>query len=311
MAETTYSYTISTDFPKLGGGAPSGNGVCNSTKLDEAIRASSIVTALNRIDTNGDDCDIVFNAALSVEDKTILDGDTVGPVGGIIASTDNTPSKALMQVDIENFASVENTSEGHVVPRVVIQPGRTGYYMCDRDIRVSTAIVDSSALEDLKVNPSTNKQEPWGEVSLVGCYKMSGADYIECVDQADADTNAVLTIFDYLAINQTTDSPIEYDFKGGALWSDASLTGDLWKHRMYAVMAPNLPVAIGGGVRFFDGYLYPYQGKWQEAVNTLSLKVDPSQSVEAARIRFWIFYPEGAKQNHVLRVMTYRKPETN
>ena len=72
----------------------------------------------------------------------------------------------------------------------------------------------------------------------------------------------------------------------------------------------NIPAAYGGSCRFFDGYLYPYQGIWQEAINTLALTIDPSVTIEAARVRFWITYPAGAKQNHVLRVITYRKPET-
>jgi len=183
--------------------------------------------------------------------------------------------------------------------------------MCDRDIKVNTAIyADADACEDLKVNVSDNKQVDWDEVSFVGCFKKSGDDYVACDDQTDADTNAVLSIYDYVAVNQGDNGPIEYDFKGGCLWSDCDLVEPKWEHRMYAMMAPNLPPSMGGGVRFFDGYLYPYEGKWQECINSLALTIDPSLSVEAARVRFWIYYPAGAKQSHVLRVITYRKPQT-
>jgi hypothetical protein len=293
MAATKYTYSVSQDFP---------NQKVNPDLLTEQIQDSAIVTALDYINVTGDDCDIWFKDALSAGDKTILDT--------LVANHSGAPTPAQTEkVDVENFATIEDPTK--VVQRVVVQPGRTGYFMCDRDIKINTGVVGADSFQDLKVNSSDNKQESWGEVSLVGCYKLDSGNYVACADQADADTNAVLSVYDYVAINQTTDAAIEYDFKGGALWSDASLVADVWEHRMYAMLAPNIPAASGGSVRFFDGYLYPYQGKWQECVNSLSLKIDPSQSVEAARIRFWIYYPAGAKQNHVLRIITYRKPETN
>lgn len=299
MAETTYNYIISTDFPE---------GAVNTSKLQIEIQASAIVTALNRVDTSGDNIDIVFNAALSSGDKTILDGDTTDPCGGLIAAHDNTPTTDSVRVEVDNMATLANPEKD--VQRVGVQPARTGYYMCDRDIKINTATMGSDSLQDLKVNKTTHQEENWGEFNLVGCYKKVDGDYVACDDQTDADSNAVLSIYDYIALNQTTEEAVEYDFKGGCLWSDSALEEPVWEHRMYAVMAPNIPPSFGGSCRFFDGYLYPYQGKWQECVNSLGLIIDPSLTVEAARIRFWFFYPAGVKQNHVLRIVTYRKPET-
>jgi len=228
-------------------------------------------------------------------------------------SHDIDPSKTTIEdevveskVDINNMATLQSPLKD--IQRVAVQPGRTGYYMCDRDIKINTAMVGDSSFEDLKINTSDNTQENWGEFSLVACNKLVDGIYIPCVDQTDADTNAVMSIYDYIAINQSTEATIEYDFKGKCLWSDNSLVEPVWEHRMYAVMAPNIPAAYGGSCRFFDGYLYPYQGTWQEAVNSLALTIDPSVTIEAARIRFWILYPAGAKQNHVLRIITYRLP---
>jgi hypothetical protein len=87
MSEQAYPYTISTDFP---------GGAVNSDKLKAEIQASTIVTALERVDVNvsGDSVDIVFKEALSAGDKTILDGDVTGPAGGLIAAHDNTPNAA-------------------------------------------------------------------------------------------------------------------------------------------------------------------------------------------------------------------------
>jgi hypothetical protein len=60
---TKYTYSIATDFP--------GTGLA-SDRMDQDIRDSSIVTALDRIDVAGDVCDIWFKDALSAEDKTTL-----------------------------------------------------------------------------------------------------------------------------------------------------------------------------------------------------------------------------------------------
>jgi len=65
MAETTYSYSLTDDFP---------GGEINSVNLTAEIQESSIVTALERIDVAGDDVGIVFKAALSAGDETTLDG---------------------------------------------------------------------------------------------------------------------------------------------------------------------------------------------------------------------------------------------
>jgi len=64
MAEHTYTYSKATDF----------GGAINSHTLETAIYASSIETALARIDTAGDVVEVVFKAQPSQADKTTLDG---------------------------------------------------------------------------------------------------------------------------------------------------------------------------------------------------------------------------------------------
>lgn len=83
----TYSFTMSTDCP---------SGVCNTAKLDAAIRASAIVSALDYINTGNDTMDIVFKEDLSSEDETILHGDTTDPAGGLIASHDTSATQSLI-----------------------------------------------------------------------------------------------------------------------------------------------------------------------------------------------------------------------
>jgi len=288
---TKYSYLV-TD---------TANDLVDVGALTEEIQDSSITIALDYISVVGNALDIYFKVDLSEGEQTTLDD--------IVAAHTGEPLPDVQTVQPE-VASLQEPHKN--VQRIVIQPGRTDHFMCDRDIKICTSMYAAEdAFEDLKVDLATMKQVPWGEFSLVGCYKEDGAGgYEECDDQIDADTNAVLSVFDYLAIKQSDSSALNYDFKGGCLWSDKDLQGDKWKHRLYAVMAPNIPPSMGGSARFFDGYLYPYEGRWQEAVNSLAIEVDPSQTVEAARTRFFLYYPAGAKNSHVLRIITFRLAES-
>lgn len=74
MAETSYQYTIATDFP---------NGIVDSDRLSREIVAQ-IATTLERIDTDDGVCIVVFVAALSAGEKTTLDGDASPPAAGSI-----------------------------------------------------------------------------------------------------------------------------------------------------------------------------------------------------------------------------------
>jgi hypothetical protein len=65
MAETTYTFSISEDFP---------NGKLNGSRLRSEIQASAIITALERVDSLGDEARIVFKAELSEDDQTALNG---------------------------------------------------------------------------------------------------------------------------------------------------------------------------------------------------------------------------------------------
>ena len=65
MPDTPYNYTIST---------ATANGAVVSSKLEDEIQATSIVTALASVVTTGDILTITFRDALSSGDKTTLDG---------------------------------------------------------------------------------------------------------------------------------------------------------------------------------------------------------------------------------------------
>jgi len=94
---TTYTYSINDDFP---------NSSINQSKFHMEIENSSIVTILIGITIgNNDDpdrVDVIFQSALSAGEKTILDGDTTDPAGGLIAAhdyTDYTPQDLEYYLD--------------------------------------------------------------------------------------------------------------------------------------------------------------------------------------------------------------------
>lgn len=76
---TKYTYSIATD---------TANGIVNSTILKNEIASSSIVIALDYIETGGDVLDIWFKDILSVDDKLTLDTVVAGHQGQAVASSD-------------------------------------------------------------------------------------------------------------------------------------------------------------------------------------------------------------------------------
>jgi hypothetical protein len=222
-------------------------------------------------------------------------------------------------VELGNAAMIDyDDGEGHKVFRFAPQPSTPGYFMCDRDFKLNTGVL-SGSYEDLKVNTSTLERESWNEIELNGVYKndpISG--WIEVDDQDDADTNAELSIWTYQAKHPSTSALIPIDVRGGTLAVDDSLSGETWAHQFYVVMAPDIPVAYGGGVKFFDGYLKPYSNGHMRSVNQLATKLDPEKWVspyttatgtsdgDNTKICAFLYYPKGTKNTHIFRLITYR-----
>lgn len=82
MAETTYTYSIAGD---------TANSKVVASKLQNEIQATStILISLNRVETVGDDLDIIFNAA--------LDSGELGTLDTIVAAHDGVPYTTVTQV---------------------------------------------------------------------------------------------------------------------------------------------------------------------------------------------------------------------
>lgn len=98
MAATKYTYSISGDFT----GLVSPYIRPDTDRLTQEIRESAIVTALDYINTSGDDCDIWFKDALSSGDQTTLDSLVAAHTGeplndGEFAFTDDNYLKVVKE----------------------------------------------------------------------------------------------------------------------------------------------------------------------------------------------------------------------
>lgn len=93
MPETTYTYNLSADFV---------SGKCLTEDLYKEIKATAgITTALVNVALRGDTVDVVFADALSAGEKTLLDGDTLAPAGGLLAANYNLDKiKALKTAEL-------------------------------------------------------------------------------------------------------------------------------------------------------------------------------------------------------------------
>lgn len=101
MAATKYTYSIGTDFTGLEYPVP------NIAALQSEIQNSAIVTAIDYINTVGDDCEIWFKAALSSGDEDMLDA--------LITAHTGAPSEPLLQE-----VSLVGDAEGGIT-RVAVQ----------------------------------------------------------------------------------------------------------------------------------------------------------------------------------------------
>jgi hypothetical protein len=215
------------------------------------------------------------------------------------------PMPKVMKVELSGVALTKD--------KVLVstpQPSTLGWRMCDRDIKIRTSLLTDS-FEDLKVNVATLKKENWNEVSLGGVYKLDGSgNYIPVVDQTDADSTAVLTVWNYQAKKQSNGTVCAYDVRGGMLSIDAVLVPPKNDHLAFVVAAPDIPVSYGGCVRFFDAYLSEYENDLLEVVNPQAVTLDPTLAAAASVLRVYIYHPPGAKQTHILRLIMYRKPDT-
>ncbi len=179
-------------------------------------------------------------------------------------------------------------------------------------VTAATALAggQTDSLSDVKISPTNYTKGEWSELQQVGIYKDDGqGNYVLCDDQTDATANACLSVWRYLAHNQTTGAPQIVEMRDGYMIVDAALTDSL-EHQAYAIGAPQIPAHLGGSVVQFDAYLQYYKGKELGATSPQAKALDPNGQggIAAAELRIYIYYPKTEKNTHVLRLVTYRPP---
>ena len=194
------------------------------------------------------------------------------------------------------------------------QPQRVGYEMCDRDFKITTCkVTQAAAVEDLKLDPVTLQEVAYAgpELALVGVYKAGDPNMVVCSDQADADANGVLSVWEYQAYDQADGTTrIPYNIRNGALVCDPAIpSGERFAHRAYVIGAPGLGQLYY--VRIWDGYLAAHQDGVLDVESPAAKFMDPTPAPGASNaIRVYVRHPQGQSNTHVLWLLTYRPSGT-
>ena len=152
-----YVYSIADDLP---------GGAVNPTKLHAEIVASAIASqTLVGIHGSGDVLTLEFTGDLSAGDKTILDADTTGPAGGLLAGHDNTVDAPTLSVahgeDLtEQTKGGTNFSEAF---RLTFTPEVAGDYIIVWGFFLRTA--SNGKVADVEVELDDTTIIGWGSVS--------------------------------------------------------------------------------------------------------------------------------------------------
>lgn len=305
MSDQTYFYPL-TDFPN-----DHFDGASLAAEIsapDSGITVQLVSTPSGTLIGGVPNCAITFKEAVN----------SLPALDAIVAAHQGNPVVTSDPVEVTNQLARPEDGIVYVVPK----PSLFGSMMCDRDFRLNTGqFAAADAFEDLYVNPATNKQESWGEMQYVGCFKDDGGAMVPCVDQPDADANAILSIWDYCAFAPGTTDQIRYELRDGILYVDPNLFADpaaptlveRFGHVVYAVVAPQIPGSMGGSVRFFDSYLGSDSKSLKvEAISPQAHILDPEGPAGGAGacLRCYMYYPAGTKLSHTMRLVTYRAPGT-
>lgn len=154
MPATKYTYAIATDFS---------SGV-DIDSLEAEIAASSITTALDRIDSDGTNCDIWFASALLTAEKTTLDNDVSPPTGGSIIGdhAGTAPTEIVFHAAsklVEGEVVITQDATWQLLGGVITQPAFFTSNLAAVIGRVSAGVKTSGTTIQLKVTEDDGTTE--------------------------------------------------------------------------------------------------------------------------------------------------------
>lgn len=194
-------------------------------------------------------------------------------------------------------------------------PQGFGLEQCDRDFLIRTAVFDPNdpmaSYEDLRYEPGSNTEAPWGELTHMGVFKLDNDVMVPCTDPADALQNGIMSGWEYQALDRNDgETPILYEVRDASISIDPSLyqAPRTFDHRLYGTMAPDIPLAYGGQIPVFDGYLDAVPAPHViSTTSSVTKPIDPALGPGTNIIRIVVFHPKNTPAVHLVRMVTYRE----
>ena len=208
MALDTKTYSIANDTL---------NGAYAGDSLTSEIQASAIVTALDSINTEDDDLNIVFKDTLSGGDTTILDGIVAAHDGTIIA-------EATTPKDVDG------------VPLSRTKITKTGWHFQAQSVEFTTSTLNSVYNKDVN-------GDDLGYTTIK--FFDENDDELVAGTQIELDTDCIRTEI-------TWEPTSDFEVIGGTLYQSVAPTEDC---RIWIIAVPDVPVIYGGSIPFAEGGL--------------------------------------------------------
>jgi hypothetical protein len=197
------------------------------TRLEQEIRSSAIVTALNYIETVGDQLSIHFKATLSNSDEAILNE--------IVSAHNGAPLPVEAQPVIVVSDPVQKDPDGAAFFRIKAAPAGWTFQLRGFEFKTSNfdSIVNLDAITNVNLKDVTMR-----------LYDSNGN---EILDNSNA-TEAVKTVVDY-------EPAWDYYIKGGFAKILSSPSSDV---RLSVVAAPDIPGKLGGSKIMIQNINFAY-----------------------------------------------------
>ena len=217
MAATKYTKSISSDFP---------NHKVATDRLAQDVRNSAITTALDYINTSGDDCDIWFKAELSSGDVGVLSGLCLAHLGEALLNE-------MQQVQLPGQQKLDNATLVALAPREGIEVVKATHNLCDKTTWFQgSARIEGELLSSLDDLTYTSLHDWWVDLVHGKVYEEEQAEgygvgiYVDGVEQQSG--FEIDYILGSLTFEQSQNGKVvtaDYSYAGSSEWRLAPYPG--------------------------------------------------------------------------------------